>query len=71
MNVIVHADEQENTKDSHKSNTKQVQMISRVTGIEHVSKFLLHIRHPPCYSYVQSSPVNGLALIRGKKKYTL
>ena len=34
MNVIVHADEQENTKDSHKSNTKQVQMISRVTGIE-------------------------------------
>jgi hypothetical protein len=29
--------------------------------------FLLLVRHPPCYSYIQSSPVKVLALIEKRK----
>ena len=30
-------------------------------------QFLLLIRHPPCYSYIQSSPVKVLAVIEETK----
>jgi hypothetical protein len=32
-------------------------------------KFLLLIRHPPCYSYIQTSPVKFLAVIEQTKKW--
>jgi len=32
-------------------------------------KFPLLIRHPPCYSYIQTSPVKFLAVIEGTKKW--
>jgi hypothetical protein len=31
------------------------------------NQFLFHRRHPPCYSYIQSSPVKVLLSDRGKK----
>jgi hypothetical protein len=33
-------------------------------------QFLLLIRHPPCYSFIQSTPVKNSTLIEERKKST-
>ena len=68
------------TKKNRTKNTRQkTKRISNTDPIKNLGwtqmhakgkHFLLLIRHPPCYSCIQSSPLTGLAMKEERKKST-